>query len=433
MDITIIGAGASGVMCAIEASKNKNNNITIIESNQKILKKLLITGNGKCNFTNLNFNQNISKEDFKKYYNNDFYYDGFKQFSNIDLIDYYKNLGLATCVFEKYDNKYVYPLTKNSRTLYYLLLDSLQKDNIKIILEDKFLSFKKIDNKFHIKTNKNNYISDVLVISTGGKAYYDNDNIDYVYKSLIDNNISINTIYPSLCPLKIDNTLFGKNSKFRFDSNITLYINDEKINSEYGEIQISNDLISGLPILNISSKAISSLIKKSKTYISINFLYSIFNTKYQSNNKNKDIDTCMMIKELSDFFYKHKLYNKNITIKQLLSYMLDTQIVNSILTISKTNDLTLSNITEESINKIINLLIDFKIDILGYTDFKSAQVTQGGVDTSEINSMTYESNKIENLYFTGELIDVNGICGGYNLQFAFGSGYIVGKQLNDKN
>lgn len=434
MNIIIIGGGASAVLCAIEASKNINNHITIIESNSKVLKKLLVTGNGKCNFTNLNFEDKntITEKDILKYYNTSFYLKTFKQFSNIDLIDYFYNFGLPISIFEKYNQKYVYPLTKNSRTLYYLLLDNLKKKNITIKTDEIVTSFSKDNDIFNVATNKDKYNADVLVLAVGGKALYDDSKLNNIYKSLTNNGIKVNKILPALAPLTIENNAFDKYAKFRFEADISLYIDDKKISNEFGEIQINNNLISGIPVLNLSSKAIKGLDENKKIVLSINFLYNFLYNKYITNHINIDFDQ-YMYDEMIKFFDNQAKNNKSVYLKQVLSYIVETQIIDVIIKRTKLDNKYISKISKDDINKLIDALLNFQLNIVGYSDFKNAQLTQGGVDINEINDTNLESNKIKNLYFTGELIDVDGICGGYNLQFAFGTGYIVGKQLNDKN
>ena len=434
MNIIIIGGGASAVLCAIEASKNINNHITIIESNSKVLKKLLVTGNGKCNFTNLNFDDKntITEKDILKYYNNSFYLKTFKQFSNNDLIDYFYNLGLPISIFEKYNQKYVYPLTKNSRTLYYLLLDNLKKNNITIKTDETVTSFSKDKDTFNIATDKDKYNADVVVLSVGGKALYDDSKLDNIYNSLTNNGIKVNKILPALAPLTIENNAFDKYAKFRFEADISLYIDNKKISNEFGEIQINNNLISGIPVLNLSSKAIKGIDENKKIVLSINFLYNFLYNKYITNHINIDFYQ-YMYDEMIKFFDNQAKNNKSIYLKQVLSYIVETQIIDVIIKRTKLDNKYISKISKDDINKLIDALLDVKLNIVGYSDFKHAQLTQGGVDINEINDTILESNKINNLYFTGEIIDVDGICGGYNLQFAFGTGYIVGKQLNDKN
>ena len=434
MNIIIIGGGASAVLCAIEASKNINNHITIIESNSKVLKKLLVTGNGKCNFTNLNFEDKntITEKDILKYYNNSFYLKTFKQFSNIDLIDYFYNLGLPISVFEKYNQKYAYPLTKNSRTMYYLLLDNLKKKNITIKTDETVTSFFKDNDIFNVATDKDKYNADVLVLAVGGKALYDDSKLDNIYKSLTNNGIKVNKILPALAPLTIENNAFDKYAKFRFEADISLYIDDKKISNEFGEIQINNNLISGIPVLNLSSKAIKGLDENKKIVLSINFLYNFLYNKYITNHINIDFNE-YMYDEMNKYFDNQAKNNKSIYLKQVLSYIVETQIIDVIIKRTKLDNKYISKISKDDINKLIDALLNFKLNIVGYSDFKNAQLTHGGVDINEINDTNLESNIINNIYFTGEIIDVDGICGGYNLQFAFGTGYIVGKQLNDKN
>ena len=398
-EVVIVGGGASGLTAAITAARN-GKDVTLIERNNKCGKKILITGNGRCNFWNTDedlshfhsSNSNLLKE---------FITDERKN----SILKFFDSLGLAY----KTKNGYYYPFSNQAFTIENALLSECKKLNIKIIND---ITVEKIikEDCFIINPNKENIKAKNIIIATGSKAApkTGSDGLGYELAKSLGHNII--TPLPSLVQLKADEPYFKNWSGIRTDVKVNLLIDHKYIKSETGEIQLTNYGLSGICIFNLSGKAAKALNQNKNVIISINFIPFASNPKtfLQTLNKNS--------------------YHK--TISELLEGILHYKLVDII--IKKTHlkrDLLLNTLTDNELNNLIKTLTDFQIKILDTHTLDHAQVCSGGIPLTEINNKTLESLKVKNLYFTGEIIDIDGDCGGYNLGWAWISGIIAGKNV----
>ena len=398
-EVVIVGGGASGLTAAITAARN-GKDVTIIERNNKCGKKILITGNGRCNFWNTDenlshfhsSNSNLLKE---------FITDERKN----SILKFFDSLGLAY----KTKNGYYYPFSNQAFTVENALLSECKKLNIKIIND---ITVEKIikEDCFIINPDKENIKAKNIIIATGSKAApkTGSDGLGYEISKSLGHNII--TPLPSLVQLKADEPYFKNWSGIRTDVKVNLLINHKYIKSETGEVQLTNYGLSGICIFNLSGETAKALNQNKNVIISINFIPFASNPKtfLQTLNKNS--------------------YHK--TISELLEGILHYKLVDIIL--KKTHlkrDLLLNTLTDNELNNLIKTLTDFQIEILDTHTLDHAQVCSGGIPLTEINSKTLESLKVKNLYFTGEIIDIDGNCGGYNLGWAWMSGIIAGKNV----
>ena len=398
-EVVIVGGGASGLTAAITAARN-GKDVTLIERNNKCGKKILITGNGRCNFWNTDenlshfhsSNSNLLKE---------FITDERKN----SILKFFDSLGLAY----KTKNGYYYPFSNQAFTIENALLSECKKLNIKIIND---ITVEKIIKKdcFIINPDKEKITAKNIIIATGSKAApkTGSDGLGYEISKSLGHNII--TPLPSLVQLKADEPYFKNWSGIRTDVKVNLLINHKYIKSETGEVQLTNYGLSGICIFNLSGETAKALNQNKNVIISINFIPFASNPKIflQTLNKNS--------------------YHK--TISELLEGILHYKLVDII--IKKTHlkrDLLLNTLTDNELNNLIKTLTDFQIEILDTHTLDHAQVCSGGIPLTEINSKTLESLKVKNLYFTGEIIDIDGDCGGYNLGWAWISGIIAGKNV----
>lgn len=427
MDIGIIGGGASGMILASMLDKH---NVTLLERNNKLGKKLLLTGNGKCNFTNLSFenldyiyNCNVAKELYKKY-------------NNISFINYLHTLGIVAKVETHKNIKYVYPNNNKSTSVYYALLDKILQNNVIIKYDTKVLDVEKNNNKFNVKCSDNNkYIFDVLVFATGGASYIKTGSDGSAFNILKTIGHSISQIVPGLSPLsyEIEDVNLKKYNwtGFRVDANVK-YINDNTV-SESGEIQFTKENLSGIPILNLSNKISKKLVAdNTKIDLHIDFSDALINFDkivndnfaFEGNNKYENRQYIVLIcllerqgqigyKRMEDFLCGYLPDELNEILFDRLS-----------LKNKKVKDLT-----KDDLINISNLITDFKVTIKNKLNFDNAQITIGGVRTDEVSADTLESKKIKNLYIIGEALDIDGICGGYNLQMAYSTATCVAEKL----
>ena len=405
MKIAIIGAGPAGLMCAVEAGKNINNQILLIDSNEKVCKKLFITGKGRCNVCNF-----CSSEDFltKVVTNSKFLYSAINKFTPKDAFDFFNNNGVKLKVER---GLRVFPQSDKSSDIIKCLVNQINKKNTKILLNTKVEEIEKKGEIFTLKTNKAQIDCDCLVVATGGKSYSSTGSTGDGYKFAKGFNHNIIDIKPALVPIKLknyDGSLAGLTLK---NVEIKTNINNKNF-SLFGEMLFTHSGISGPIVLTLSS-LINKFDIKGKS-VAINLKPAL----------NEKILNERLIKDFNNF--------KNKSLKNYLKELMPTSLIEYFVS-SKNLDENkkVCEITKEERNIIINNLqnLTFTIDCLDNIDF--AIVTSGGVDVKEINPASMESKKCKNLFFAGEVLDVDCLTGGFNIQTALSTGFSVGKYLSE--
>ncbi len=403
--IVIIGGGASGIVSSIYA-KNDNNEVIVLERNSSPLKKLLMTGNGKCNY----YNENQSLDNYHS--NNMEIVEKIIIQENLDKVEeLFNNLGIVP----KIKNGYYYPFSNQATTI----KNALEKFALKkgVIIKNNILveSIEKDNNKFIVKTNEKEIECDKLVISTGGCAYPKTGSDGMGYDFLKKLNHTIIKPLPALVQLLSDFKYKKEWQGIRTDVELELFEDKNYITKEEGEIQLTDYGISGICTFNLSHYVSRGLDKNKKEEININFVPFI-----------KTLITPWM-----DNFSK---INKDKNIKELLEGILNYKLVNIILKISNIEEnVFYKDLTNEEKLRLCKNLKSMKINITGTKSFDSSQVCNGGVVLTEINEKTFESKIVNNLYIIGELLDINGNCGGYNLTIAWLSGILSGLDIGEKN
>ena len=394
-DIVIIGGGASGLVAAITAAR-RGKKVTILEKNEKCGKKLLLTGNGRCNYWNedmsLSHFHSSEKELIKNIIN--------EKNEEKDL-DFFDSLGIIS----KIKNGYFYPITNQALTLYNALLYEVKKLNVEII-NIEVTGIEKKDT-FIINPGKENIHAKKIIISAGSKAApkTGSDGLGYLLASKFNHNII--TPKPALVQLVGEETFFNKWNGVRVDSKLTLYEDGKYIKEENGEAQLTDYGISGIAAFNLSGH-IARNIDKHEEIISINFL--------------------PWLKEEPNKWLK-KLSQKNQNITETLEKFLNYKLIPIILKKANIKKNTWQSLSDKQFSILINTMLNFNLKIKGTKSFDKAQVCSGGIPLSEINLENMESIKEKGLYFTGEIIDIDGDCGGYNLGFAWISGIIAGENI----
>ncbi len=386
--IGIIGGGYSGVISAIYASKN--NEVTILERNNVLLKKLLLTGNGRCNY----FNSVMSLDRFHS--NNEELIEEIITMENIEELDnFFINLGL----FPKVKNGYYYPYSNQATSVKDLLISKLKELNVNIKTDYLVEKVEKKNNKFIVN---NELEFDKIIISTGGKAYPKTGSDGIGYDLLKSFGHTITKLSPSLVQITSNNKYLKELSGIRCEANLSLFDNDKKIKEELGELQFTDYGISGICTFNLSSYLRDGIDNK---YILVNFM---------------PID----IKSFTLFM------ESNNTIFERLEGILNYKLVKVLLRLSNIKeDEYWKDITSKQKEDLINNLFNYKVNITGTKSFDQSQVTAGGLVLSEINTKTMESTKEKGLYVTGEVLDLDGDCGGYNLTLCFITGYLAGSNI----
>ena len=392
--VGIIGGGFSGIISSIYASKN--NEVTILERNDDILKKLLLTGNGRCNF----FNKNQGINNYHS--NNINLLDNIINDNNIEeLINFYYNIGIE---FKEKDG-YYYPYSNQAISVKNALVNKLKEINVNIVTNYYVDKIQIENNKFIIN---NEYEFDKLIISTGGSSYPITGSDGNMYELLKDLGIKVTNIYPALSPLETDDKYLKELSGVRNMANISFYGNNKFIKDEEGELQLTDYGISGICVFNLS------------------YLYNIYKNSYVLINFIPFIKTKEDLEKYLD--NKDKLMGEK-TISELLNGIINNKIINVIIKKSRLKDIKYKNLDKNEKEELLNNIFSYRMNIINIKGFNKSQVTMGGVDLSEINMNTMEVKNIPNLYITGELLDIDGICGGYNLTHSFITGFIAGKNI----
>jgi predicted Rossmann fold flavoprotein len=388
-DVIIIGAGAAGLMCSIEAGR-RNKSVCLIEHTSKIAEKIRISGGGRCNFTNLystnnNFiskNIHFSKSAFGKYDQNDFI-----NLVNKHSIEFYeKKLGQLFC-------------KKSAREIIDMLIFECEKQHIKIKLETFIHNILKKNNAYFIKTNKGNYSAKSLVVATGGLSIPKIGDTDLGYKIAKQFNLNVTNLFPALVPLTFENdTLeFCKNlAGISINASVTI----DKISFEEGLV-FTHRGISGPSILQIST-----YWEEGKS-ISINLLPAL---------------------NIYEVLIQKRINSPKKNISNILSDFLPNKLALAICHKLKV-DKKISETSNDEFVKVTNFIHNWSILPSGTEGYKTAEVTLGGIDTNEISSSTMESKKHRGLYFIGEVLDVTGHLGGHNFQWAWSSGFVAGQNV----
>ena len=406
MKIAIIGAGAAGIIAAITAKRlNKNLQIDLFDANKGIGKKILASGNGRCNISN---NQITSKNYLGE--NPDFTSFALKEFDFKAFEKFCKSIGLLLDI--KPSGK-VYPLSNEAKSVTNLLELALQELGVNIYLESMITDIEKVEDKFNIKTQNNEYKAyDKVLISNGlGAAPQLNANesgLDFASKF----GHSFNPTYPSLVGLKTDNTYNGKLQGVKKECNVSLYVNGNLEQEIFGDVLFTSYGVSGFAVLDISQLAVLNLSQYQDVKIAINFF-----PKINRNDLGDQIQT----------LFKTIPSQKAVDI---ITGMVSNKIAPVLLDICKINiDTKAADINAKQIKALAYQLNQWKLKIIDTQGFGHAEASGGGVRTAEVDNKTYESKLVKNLYFAGEVLDIVGNRGGFNLQFAWASGYLVGKSL----
>lgn len=401
LKVLVIGGGAAGMLAAISA-RNRGAEVTILERNNRIGKKILATGNGRCNYTNINLSIN-------NYHGNNpkFPYSCLSKFSVDKTIDFFEQLGITPAIE---DSGKVFPLSFQSSSVLDVLRYELEDIGVEVLTDAFVVSIKKEkDFAISLKDGRKIY-GDRVIIATGGNAapFTGSDGNGYVLAQKLGH--STVELFPGLVQLKLEGDTFKQVDGVKFVGTASLYEKDKLIEEDRGDILFTNYGISGPPILQLSRTALDYLNKDKRIELKI----SIIDTKTQE--------------ELYEYLKYRFSFMQRKTIDIGLIGLINKRLILPILKrIGLDKNKQIAHLTNEEIRKLSTILTDLRFNITGSKSWKDAQVTAGGVSTDEIDSSTMESKVVKGLYFAGEIIDVDGDCGGFNLQWAWSSGYVAGE------
>jgi len=394
--IAIIGAGASGLLCAVILG-GAGFKVTIFEKNKKAGRKILATGNGKCNISNINISQNnfySTHKDFVDYALKQFNYDKFKQF--------FENLGLELTTN---DLGKVYPLTLQASSVVDILEYEIKSLGVKLILDNYITSIDDLMEQY-----------DSVIIATGSAAMPKLGSSDIGYNFASNFGHTIIEPFASLVQLISDNSDIEMLCGVKVEAQITLEIDKQYMQSATGDLLFTNYGISGNTILDISREASYSLSIGSKVVVFIDIFPSL----------SKDMLISKLTKRLKNSKRKDKYFwLEGFVNKKLIRYIIDNCGI-------KKDIIKAEQLNKKDIMSLVYFMKNIKINITDTKGFETAEVSAGGIDVSEIENKSMQSKLKKDLYFVGEVLDVDGQCGGYNLHWAWASAYVCANGMKDK-
>lgn len=406
-EIIILGAGASGIIAAIMA-KNLGKDVAIIEKNNRIGKKLITTGNGRCNITN----ENISPSRYHSN-NSDFFKYALNNFNLDDTVTFFKELGLPLITLQ--DGK-MYPMSLQASSVIDILKSALDEKGIPVYLDNIVNDIDSSKNGFKIYCHSKDkdfleYEAEKVIMCCGGNAASKTGSDGSGFTLAKNLGHTIVEPVPALVQLKLDYNRLKALSGVKFDGTGEIFVNGEFKQEETGEILFTNYGISGPPILQLSRAASYAISKNQDVTLKIDMMYN------SSQN------------ELRDFLENHWGIFGYRSLSDSFIGILNKKVIPILLKESGVDNIHKPSweLTWEEKENIFNLLKHWEFKVTGTNGFNNAQVTAGGVNTSEVNPQTLESKIVPNLYFSGEILDVDGDCGGFNLQWAWSSAIIAAK------
>lgn len=424
MNVVIIGGGPAGIMAAIASAEN-GNNVTLLEKKEKLGRKLLITGKGRCNITSSlpieKFIQNVPG-------NGQFLYSAFKNYTNTDIIDFFKREGLE--VKEERGNR-IFPITDKSLDVLKCFTKRLKELNVKIEYNIKVTEIMPKDEKGKLKVialemDKNIqkskvFETDKVILSTGGKSYPLTGSTGDGYEIVKKLGHTITKIRPSLVPLETFEQNTCKELQGLSLRNVKIQLKNAESNKviyeDFGEMLFTHFGVSGPTILSSSAhlvrcKNIDELLKNKKVILTIDFKPALSEEKLDER----------ILRDFNEF--------KNKQFKNSLDKLLPQKLIPVIIEKSEINsEKKVNEINKKERHRLVNLLKNFEVTIKGFRPIDEAIITSGGINIKEINPKTMESKLVEGLYFAGEIIDVDAYTGGFNLQIAYSTGYTAGNQI----
>ena len=398
-EIAVIGGGASGLMAAITAKKS-GKEVIILERKDRILKKVLITGNGRCNITNVNanisnyFGKNISSVE-----------NILNRFTPQDTMDFFNELGI---ICNEENRGKVYPLSGQASSVVDALRFEAERLGIKIETEFYVRKIEKDGFKFRIYSEDRKKIeAGRVILAAGGQSYPELGSNGSGFELAKELGHSVTRLSPSIVQLKTEKHQVKGLQGIKTDVAVTAYGDNKKICTYDGELLFTDYGISGNVVFNISF--VMPLYKNVEFEID-------FMEKFDYN-------------ELYEILKERKKMMSHLTMENYFNGMINKKLGQFLSKVSGIEKLSkpVKDLNDSEIRKLCTVLKKYRIKILDTTGFKNAQVTAGGVSLDEVNSETLESKIVKGLYFSGEVLDVYGECGGFNLQWAWASGYIAGK------
>ncbi len=397
--IAVIGAGPAGMTAAIAAAC-KGAKVIIFERNDIAGKKLLLTGNGRCNFTNVDMH-----EDYFSFEEGSNASEVLNSVSTQEICDFFADLGVLST--EK--RGCFYPFTGQAGTIQTALLLAMEQLGIEMICNTCIGMIEKENEGFVIHTDQKKYEFDAVILACGGKAAPKTGSDGFGYRLARGFGHTVSRTYPVLVQLVSDAPDLKKIAGVRCQANVTALVNGKKVASDYGELQLTEYGLSGIPVFNISRFLSKEIEEGQDCVVSLDFIPQIGN----------DAEEPFIRKRLQDL--------KGYKMSDFISGLVHSKLAEYILKVCKINPYDrVVPADYEKIKKLMDSMKNWQFKITGHKGFEHAQVTKGGVLLEEVDA-NMESKLVKGVFFAGEMLDVDADCGGYNLHWAWASGKKAGE------
>lgn len=398
--VLIIGAGASGMTAAIYAAR-AGADVTLLEHKDKAGKKLLSTGNGRCNFTNAK-----QKPEYYRCGQADFPAQVLNRFSVEDTLEFFRYLG----ILPKDRNGYIYPNSDQAASVLEALLQELKRLSVKIQYQCSPGNVTKERGRFQVFSDQGIYTGEALILACGSKAapVTGSDGSGYELAEAFGHRVICPL--PALVQLRCKEKHYKWLAGVRSDGEITLYVDGKPAASDAGELQLTDYGISGIPTFQVSRYASVALHRRQRVTAVINFLPS------------------MSRQEAREMFEERFGIMREKNCGQFMNGLLNGKLSAVLLELAGISEKRpVKTLTTEQKKRMFQMITAYETRITETNPYENAQVCCGGVDVKQVKRETLESRLVKGLYFCGEILDVDGICGGYNLQWAWSSGAVAGK------
>lgn len=400
--IIVVGGGASGLMAAIIAAR-QGAKVCIVERLNRIGKKILTTGNGRCNLTNTimskNYFHSADNVPIKKV---------LERFSYEDTMQFFEALGVLPLI----EGTKVYPLSEQATTILDILRMEIERLGITVYTDTKIIDINYVNKMWQLKAeDRRLFKANKVIIATGGMTNKSLGCDGLGYQLLKKVGHHINEPFPTLVHLLSPEPYCKMMKGTKIKANVKIFVEGALKGEEYGEVLFTEDGLSGPPIFQLSRIASEAQLKKREVEL---FL---------------DVLTLYAEEEIISGLYERIHMHSERSVEQLLIGMVHKRLIVPLLKEAKIEDIhqSVQDLSYQDIMNLTRTLKYFRFRITGTRGYKFAQVTAGGIKATEIDFNTMQSKKVPNLYITGEVMDVDGDCGGYNLQWAFATGFIAGK------
>jgi len=407
-NVIIIGGGAAGMFAGIFAARN-GHNVSIYEKNEKLGKKLFITGKGRCNLTNAGDNEELLNSVVT---NKKFMYSSFNGFSNYDTMGFFSELGLEIKV--ERGNR-VFPESNKSSDVLSCLGRELNKLNVKIIYNTAIIDVIAPNGCFKsVKTSKGQVVDgDYLIVATGGNSYQLTGSTGDGYKFAKALGHKVTDILPALVPFNTKEEWIKELQGLSLRNvNVTVFDENKEIYSDFGELLFTHFGVSGPTVLSASS-FVAKNIKRKQLKMVI------------------DLKPALSFEQLDDRILRDFEEEKNKQYKNALDSLLPKKLIPVVIELSKIQEnKKVNEISRDERQNLVRLIKNLEFTLLGLRGFNEAIITQGGVEVKEINPSTMESKLVKNVYFIGEVLDVDAVTGGFNLQVAWSTAYAAAQNIN---